>query len=369
MPASGLGPPCACCAEVNRILVLSLSGIGDTLMATPLFHELGTQFPEAEVEALVLWPGARQVLLGNPHVDEIWQHDFLKSSRLASLAFLWRLRRRGYDLTLNTHTQGRRGYRLISRLIGAPTRLSHEYENHGFLDTWLVTQTLPQDYQVHVMDNNARLLGLLGLAPRLTEPGYELFLSPDELRWAETWAAQRRSAGQRWLGIHAGSGGTKNLALRRWPVTRFAGLLKRIEESRPDIVPVFFGGPEEAPIHEELRRLGAEFIEAETPSLRHAAALVARCDMFLSVDTVFMHLAAAVGVPFQLVIETPTLNPPVYPRRPDWLLIPNPAIGGRHLDFYRYDGRDIAGTPDEIRRMMEAVTIDAVWDRLLPIFG
>jgi ADP-heptose:LPS heptosyltransferase len=42
--------------------------------------------------------------------------------------------------------------------------------------------------------------------------------------------------------------------------------------------------------------------------LRETAALMKRCSAFLSVDTALMHIAAAVKVPNQIVIEAPTLN-------------------------------------------------------------
>jgi len=100
--------------------------------------------------------------------------------------------------------------------------------------------------------------------------------------------------------------------------------------------------------------------------LREAMALVGHAGGFLSVDTVFMHIAAAMGVPRQWVIETPTLNPPVHPRRRDWTLIPNPSIGGRHLEFYRYDGRPIAGTAEALVAMMASVSVESVLDALEP---
>lgn len=81
----------------------------------------------------------------------------------------------------------------------------------------------------------------------------------------------------------------------------------------------------------------------------------------------FMHLAAAMSVPHQFVIETPTVNPCILPLREDWTLIPNPAVAGRNLEFYRYDGRPIAGSPDEIRRQMDSVTVDAVCSALAPV--
>lgn len=351
---------------VKRILVLSLSGIGDTLMATPLLHELRLQYPSAEVDVLVLWAGAAEVLRGNPHVREVIHHDFLKARRLASVIRCLELRRRRYDLSLNTHTQGRRGYRWIARLIGARERLSHEYENQSWLDRMLVTRSLPQDYSSHVMDNNARLIGLLGLTPRLPSAGYEVFLSDEERRWALGWLEHRKLAGRPWLGIHVGSGGTKNLALRRWPVSHYAALIREWTHRYPSLPVVLFGGQEERALHGRLREAGAEFVEAESPGLRQAMALVGHARGFLSVDTVFMHIAAAMNVPSQWVIETPTLNRPVHPRRADWTLIANPAIGGRHLEFYRYDGRPIAGTVEELTRIMSSVSVESVLDALEP---
>jgi len=351
---------------VKRILVLSLSGIGDTLMATPLLHELRLQFPSAEIDVLVLWAGAAEVLRANPHVREVIRHDFLKQGRLSSVARCLELRRRRYDLSINTHTQGRRGYRLIARLIGARERLSHEYENQSWLDRCLVTRSLPQDYSLHVMDNNARLIGLLGLTPRLASAGYEVFLSAEERQWAQGWLESRKLVGRPWLGIHTGSGGTKNLALRRWPVSHYAALIREWTRRHPSIPIVLFGAQEERALHACLRDAGAEFMEAESPGLRHAMALVGHAQGFMSVDTVFMHIAAAMGVPRQWVIETPTLNRPVHPRRSDWTLIPNPAIGGRHLEFYRYDGRPIAGTPEELIRIMSSVSVESVLEALEP---
>ena len=352
----------------SRILVLALSGIGDTLIATPFIHELRANFPQAKIEALVLWPGAKGLLEGNPHLDKVHQHDFIKAPRLASLRFVWGLRRKGFDLSVNTHTQGRRGYRMIARLIGARVRLSHEYETQGWPDRLLVTNSIPQDYTVHSAVNNNRLLGLIGKQTLLPRHEYELFLKPDEETWATQFLTKNRLQGKLFLGLHIGSGGTKNLALRRWPLGNYLELIIRLHHEHPTLPVVLFGGPEERAAHETLRnQLGhMPVFFPDTPSVRHAAALLGHAHAFLSVDTVFMHLAAAVQVPHQFVIETPTVNPPILPLRDGWKLIPNPAVAGRNLDFYRYDGRPIAGTNAELRKLMESVTVDAVFQALRP---
>lgn len=363
-PAGGKLP------RLKRLLVIALAGIGDTLMATPILHELREQFPGASIEVLVLWPGARDLLTGNPYVNRVHQHDFIHAPKLASLRYVAGLRAERFDLSLNLHPQGRREYRWIARLIGARERLSHSYENHGWLDDRLVTRSLPQDYTVHCVDNNLRLLGLVGLKPRLSRHEYELHLTDAEHAEAQAMVRTLGLEGRRWLGVHVGSGGTKNLSLRRWPVDHFARLLSLWHGRHPDVPVVLFGGPGEKEAHAEIRkRVGTSFVEPKTSGLRAAAAVLSRAHAFLSVDTVFMHLAAAVRVKHQMVIETPTLNPPVYPRRDDWVLIPNPAVGGRHLEFYRYDGRSIAGTDDEIRRVMAAVSIEAVMRACEEAFG
>lgn len=352
---------------VPRHLVISLAGIGDTLMATPLIREIPRCLPGVEVEALVLWPGSAQVLAGNPHLAAVHRHDFLKSGRLTSLRFTLGLRRRRFDVSFTTHPQGRREYRLITRLIGARRRLSHAYENQSWIDRWLVTEARPQDYTLTCAANNLALLRFLQVEPDATRLRPELFLGPAEQSWADQWLREHRLEGVPWLGVHVGSGGTKNLALRRWPAERYAELFPRLLAARPEGRILLFGGPEEQAVHDMLRGRVPDprVLFPSTPSLRHAAALLGHARAFLSVDTAFMHLATAMQVPRQWVIETPTLNPPVCPARSDWIRIPNPGIQGRHLDFYRYDGRPIAGTDAEIRALMERVTVDSVLAALL----
>jgi ADP-heptose:LPS heptosyltransferase len=102
-------------------------------------------------------------------------------------------------------------------------------------------------------------------------------------------------------------------------------------------------------------------LQPQTRNLRQAAALLKGCDAFLSVDTSLMHIAAAVGVPKQIVIETPTFNKTIEPFGRAYTLVPNPAVAGRNLDYYRYDGRGIRGTREEIIRCMSSVTLDAVY--------
>lgn len=346
-----------------KILVISLAGIGDTLLATALIRELRASFPDAALHAFVLWAGSRDLLEGNPHLQAVHQLNLIKESKAKTLRFLLELRKHRFDISINTHPQSRMAYRAVARIVGARLRLSHLYDNANLLDRLLVNRVMPQDYTIHGVENNLRLLRLLGKNPSLTSP-CEVFLTPAEEQWAEDFIVRNNLAVQKRLGIHVGSGGTKNLRLKRWPFRNYLELIQRIARELPDVAVLLFGGPEEQAEHEQIRSAtkGSPVLAPDSRNLRQAAALLKRCDAFLSVDTALMHLAAAMQVPRQIVIEAPTLNVTNLPYQQTFTLVRNPAVNGRNLDFYRYDGRGIQGTDDELVRCMDSVTVDAVFN-------
>ena len=345
-----------------KFLVISLAGIGDTLFATPLIHELRLNFPDARIDALVMWAGARDALEGNPYVNTVYQKNLIKTPKGEVLQFLRQLRQQGYDVSINTHPQSRTEYRLVARFINAAARISHEYDRVSLLDRWLVNRTIRQDYQRHCIENNLACLGCLGAKPLLPRHDYEIYLSSAETAWAENYLQTERLAGRRLLGLHIGSGGTKNLPLRRWPIESYVEVIRRLERSRSDLEVLVFGGPDEEQANARLLAAvgGGRLRQAATRNLRQAAALIRHCHVFLSVDTALMHLAAAMKVPGQVVIETPTWNKPIEPYHQAFTLVKNPAVAGRNLEFYRYDGRGIRGTPQQILDCMASVTVEEV---------
>jgi ADP-heptose:LPS heptosyltransferase len=354
-----------------KILVISLAGIGDTILATPFIRELRANYPDAQIDALVMWAGSKDILEGNPCLNTIHQRNFIRESKVGNLRFLSRLRREGYDISINTHPQSRVHYRISARLIGAPLRLSHLYECSGLLDRFLVNRTLPQDYGKHSIDNNFDLLGLLGKKPVLARHELEIVLSPAEHEWAESFLASHSLGQVPRLGVHIGSGGTKNLSFKRWPLEHYIELLKRVRKTWPDLAILLFGGPEE---EEALKVLVAQHnsprvLRVPSRTLREAGALMHRCTAFLSVDTALMHVAAAVKAPHQIVIEAFTLNKTNEPYGNPYVLVPNPAIGGRNLEYYRYDGRAIQGTPEELVQCMASVKVEAVFEKLREALG
>ena len=340
-----------------------MAGIGDTLIATPFIHELRANFPAATIDVLAMWPGSKDLLEYNPHINRVFQKNLLKCGKFEALKFLWSLRRERYDLSINTHPQSRMHYRVAAFLAGAPVRISHEYECFNWLDRWLVTGTLPQDYTRHSIENNCDVLSLIGAKKTLLAHEMEFFLTPVEENFAGDFLVKHKLSGQKILGVHVGSGGTKNLPLKRWPLKNHAGLVRRLNQERPDIRVLLFGGPEETKDHQVvLAQANRDLtLEAKTNNLRETAALMKRCSAFLSVDTALMHIASAVKVPNQIVIEAPTLNVTNWPYGNNFTLVKNPVVNGHNLDYYRYDGGDIKGSRAELIAAMESVKIADVF--------
>jgi ADP-heptose:LPS heptosyltransferase len=345
-----------------KILVISLAGIGDTVLATPLIQELRLNFPQARIDALVLWAGSKDILQGNPNINSIFQQNLLNESYAKALDFLRPLRRDEYDVSINTHPQSRIHYRVIARFVAAKTRISHVYDSWTPFDSLLVNRALPQDYQRHTVDHNLDVLAVLGKKAVQPEHHLQIVLSEPDREMAKAFFASHGLSQRQRLGIHLGSGGTKNLMLKRWPLARYIELLSVLRSQWPELGILLFGGPDEEPELQQVLRAHASplVVRARTQTLRQAGALMQHCTAFLSVDTALMHLAAAVKAPGQVVIEAPTFNKTNEPYQNPFTLVRNPAVNGRNLEYYRYDGRGIRGSRAELIRCMESITVEAV---------
>jgi len=362
-----------------KILLVSLAGIGDTLLATPLLRALREQLPQAQIDALVMWAGSRDLLEGNPRVNTVHYQHLLRESHVQNLRFLWGVRRQGYDLSINTYPQGKIQYRITARLINARRRLSHYYENRHLWDDWLVTDAIEQDYHVHCIENNLNFLPLIGLKknPSLQTGtsgpdsqlstlnsqlslDCEIYFPAGELTWAEEFARAHHLAQKQVLGLHVGSGKTKNLIHKRWPLDHYLALGRALLAAYPELVILLFGGPDEQADNEALLQQlqSNRVLRVISRTIKQGVAVLRHCQVFLSVDNVFMHLAAAMKVPRQIVIESPTFNQTIEPYHRPFRLVRNPMVAGRNLDYYRYDGRDIQGGREHLLACMRSITPD-----------
>lgn len=305
--------------DPRRILLISLGGAGDGLMATPLLRPLRARWPEAVIDVLVMQGEvARAMFAGNPDVHECLLHDFMRASRAGSLAFCWRLRCRRYDLSVNVMPQNRLEYNVVAFLIGARRRLGFSFSIRcGGLEHWLLTDRVQEDTQAHLVQNNLNLLRE-GLGLDVSGEAALVLPRTDDARAAadHSWRASGLE-GRVVLGLHAGSGTTKNLVLRRWPPAKWAELARQLAAD-PRCTMLLLGSPDEQPLRDEIRRLAnlplEQLRDAPAMPVLHSAEVIARLDALICTDTLLTHLAAATQTPC-VVIMGPTPHTSVYPWR------------------------------------------------------
>ncbi len=60
--------------EFKNILVIRTDRIGDVLLSTPVIKALRRRFPQSRI-AFMVRPYCRDIVLGNPYLDEIIVYD------------------------------------------------------------------------------------------------------------------------------------------------------------------------------------------------------------------------------------------------------------------------------------------------------
>jgi len=301
----------------SRILIISLGGAGDVLMMTPMLRHLHEVYPQVEVDVLTMQGAvACDVLRGNPCVHEHLHYDFMRASRASSLALCRRLRRRRYDVSFTVMPQNRLEYNLVTWLIGARVRIGFDFMIHcGAGGRPFLTKRISERKE-HLVENNIRLLiEGLGVPSRGVPGDLELSISEESFRFAEQFLTVQNLTGRRLIGMHAGSGTTKNLVLRRWAPEKWADLCRLIAQDENAVI-LLFGGPDERTLREQIIHKASlspgRIVEAKTATVLDSAALIARLDGFVCCDTLLTHVAAAMKTP-QVVIMGPTPHESVAP--------------------------------------------------------
>ncbi|MEI7532863.1 MAG: glycosyltransferase family 9 protein [Verrucomicrobiae bacterium] len=219
----------------KKILVVRCGALGDLLMLTPTFREIKRRWPKCNL-TVATFPRYRSVLVNNPHVD----------------AFL--------------------DYPVIEDLMD-------DYQGIVWLEN--AVETHPDARKMTVIDALARRFGIEKLPDRSTV--YAMF---DGERMAAEDAYPRTS--KRRVGIQ----------------TRASAHYKSYGQAEMDQAAMLlykhgwevflFGNPGEINAPDMP---GLVNVTKVAKTVRESAAIAATCDVILSPDSFFVHLAAALGLP------------------------------------------------------------------------
>ncbi len=278
-----------------KILVLALSGIGDALMFTPALQLMRKEMPDAQIDALVMYKGVKDMYERNYGFNNVFYFDFLKEGVVQSLKYIMRLRHK-YDASINVYPSNRKEYNLINFLIGAEKRAGVKYlrkdlQNLGDLNN---INVLEND-ETHNVQTNIELVEKLLNKKFDEEPALNFPLIKEDENFAQKFLSENNiEDSDKLIGFHPGSATLKNHIKRRWEPEKFAELGKKlIEEKNTKII--IFGGPEEKELKRQIKDLinSEKAFIIESGNLPESAAIMAKCNIFVSNDSSLMHVASA----------------------------------------------------------------------------
>ena len=254
----------------KKILVFSFSFIGDAVLSTAVIQPLRTHFRDAHITFLV-GPRALDLLTPDPNIDAtiVYDNRGKHAGWKGRLRLIKTLRHDKFDLVVNLRDS------LTARCIGA----EHWGMVRGESNRHAVTRYLEvlQKRGVDTTDAYPHL--------RLTE---------DEQTAAHGFLTEAGwTSEQSLIGIHPGG----NWVYKLWDAENYAHVANALVERRNAAI-LLFAGPNERELQAQVAdMMDVPPILVQTESLRHLAALISVCDVYIGNDTGPMHIAAAVDTP------------------------------------------------------------------------
>lgn len=275
---------------IQRILVVSSTAIGDTLLSTPALRSLRLAYPEARI-SLLINPAYIEMFRDHPSVDELIPY------RRGWLGFAWlapRLRLRRFDLVCILHGNEPQATPL-AYLSGA--RFIFKLPNTSRFRFLLTNSSAVLDWESFGHGIDQRLAVAKLAMGTTTDRRMELPIS-DAARTqvAEILARENITADTPLIALQAGA----STASRRWAPSQFIALAKRLLAERPTARIVLTGSPGERSLTNKIANgIGNARVwdAAGKVPVALLPTLVERCALMVSGDTGPMHLAVTVGTP------------------------------------------------------------------------
>jgi len=286
--------------QVNRALVVKLRHHGDVLLTTPVLGVLKNRAPHLEIDALV-YHDTREMLTLHPAVsyvhtvDRAWKNETPWARVRHEWELLRALRARRYDLLIHL-TESYRGAWLTQWLTprysvaqAYPARRGRTWRG-SFTHVYPVPGKPRHRVEIHL-----DALRRLGIYPGTDERRLVLVPGADAESMVEALLAQVQLARGEFVHLHP----TSRWLFKCWEIDKYAALIESLHARGLRVVVTA------APSEHELQFVRAVLASVRVPvvdlagklTLKQLAALTARARLFIGVDSVPMHIAAAMQTP------------------------------------------------------------------------
>ena len=273
--------------KVNRVLVVRLRSIGDTVLTTPSLDALRRFLPAARIDIL-LEDWVAPVLEGFDAVDDVLA--FKKDDFRSRLQMARQIRRAKYDVAFNLH--GGTTATFFVRASGAPHRVGYAENQYNFLYNHLLSSSADfwQKEKTHSAEQQLALLGFSGVPvadkPKTRLVVTEKALSSIEERLTQSAIGNPQSA---FALLHP----VAAFETKQWATENFAQAAEFLHEKGLPVVAV--ATKKERAVLEKLKQLSQFPILAfDDLSLPEITALASKAKIFVGNDSGIAHIAAAV---------------------------------------------------------------------------
>ena len=284
--------------QIQNILIIGFTGIGDTLLFTPVFRCLRRNLPHAKITFITSLNGSGEIVSDSGFVDKVIVSDFHKLSWASRFRLALKLRRERFDCTLTVF--GGLGYplALFAFWTGTPIRIGHRYNVSWYKDCGLFYSVkCPSVTKKHNVENNLDLVKSVNIDVASQDKVLFIHITESDREYAKRFLSKQIGCEDiPLIGMHPGTAASRGKG-RRWSLEKFANLADRlIKECRAQIM--FFFGPDEQELANEIVNLMVEQpIIVKGLTLRRVAALIQQCSVFVSTDSGLGHIAAALQIP------------------------------------------------------------------------
>jgi heptosyltransferase-3 len=290
-------------SKIRRVLVIKLQHLGDVLLTSPVFSVLKQRHPHLEIDALVFADTA-PMLSDHEHISRIFALERISGN--TPRRTIWRmlaqeyrfyreLKVRRFDLIIVLTDRLRAAW--ITRLLQPAYSVAQKYPHkrgswwrNSFTHLYSVPTTPRHTVEIHL-----DALRRLGVYPEGMEKRLQLTAGPSaEEMIAELFATHQLQAGN-YIVVHPAS----RWMFKSWNATGFVEVLRNLAARNLPIVLV--SGPEQAErnyVRSILKEQSTNVVDLSGRlTLKELARLIEQARCFIGLDSVAMHIAAAVGTP------------------------------------------------------------------------
>ncbi len=284
--------------NVNRVLVVRLRSIGDTVLSTPSLIALKRFLPEAQIDIL-LEDWVAPVLKGFDMVDNVLTVGKDAKSRIETA---WQIRRNKYDVAFNLH--GGTTAAFFVSASGAKHRVGYKNYQYSFLYNHLLSSSADfwQREKTHSAEQQLALLGFVGV-PVSDKPRSRLIVTEQDAKEMDLFLhIYGIDEGEIALIHPAAAFDTK-----QWSAENFAKVIDYLASR--NIFSVVVASPkEEHTINEISEKTSTIFHSFTDLTLPEIKALASRAKIFVGNDSGIAHIAAAVETPSVVVFGSSNIN-------------------------------------------------------------